>query len=68
MFLSEYAGPMFVYLWFYTRPWLAYGALDSSTPALSSTAHIAAAAWSVTFYFSSDSNSRNMINESIDIS
>ena len=48
MFLSEYAGPMFVYLWFYTRPWLAYGELDSSsTPALSTTANIAAAAWSV---------------------
>ena len=49
VFLSEYAGPMFVYLWFYTRPWLAYGALDADTPALSTTAHIAAAAWSVKF-------------------
>jgi len=47
VFLSEYAGPMFVYLWFYTRPWLAYGALDADTPALSTTAHIAAAAWSL---------------------
>ena len=47
VFLSEYAGPMFVYLWFYTRPWLAYGDLDTSSPPLSTTAHIAAAAWSV---------------------
>jgi len=45
VFLSEYAGPMFVYLWFYTRPWLAYGELDTSSPPLSTTAHIAAAAW-----------------------
>ncbi len=25
VFLTEYAGPLFVYLWVYTRPWLLYG-------------------------------------------
>lgn len=25
VFLTEYAGPLFVYLWVYTRPWLFYG-------------------------------------------
>ncbi|XP_065572741.1 probable very-long-chain enoyl-CoA reductase art-1 [Artemia franciscana] len=25
VFLAEYAGPLFVYLWVYTRPWLLYG-------------------------------------------
>ena len=27
VFMAEYAGPMFVYLWVYTRPWLLYGEL-----------------------------------------
>ena len=46
MFLSEYAGPLLVYLWFYTRPWLAYGDLDPATTApLSLTANIAAGVW-----------------------
>eukprot|EP00088_Acartia_fossae_P047431 TRINITY_DN5141_c0_g1_i1.p1 TRINITY_DN5141_c0_g1~~TRINITY_DN5141_c0_g1_i1.p1 ORF type:complete len:302 (-),score=51.11 TRINITY_DN5141_c0_g1_i1:7-912(-) len=44
VFLCEYAGPLFVYLWFYRRPWLAYG----EVPAESSeqVVHIAAACWS----------------------
>lgn len=25
VFLAEYAGPLAVYLWIYTRPWLFYG-------------------------------------------
>lgn len=25
VFLLEYAGPLFVYLWMYQRPWLFYG-------------------------------------------
>ena len=25
VFLAEYAGPLVVYLWIYTRPWLFYG-------------------------------------------
>jgi len=27
VFLAEYAGPLVVYLWIYTRPWLFYGEL-----------------------------------------
>jgi len=45
VFLCEYAGPLFVYLWFYRRPWLAYGegvAAESSEQVV----HIAAACWS----------------------
>ena len=46
VFLTEYAGPLLVYLWFYTRPWLAYGDLDPVTTApLSTTAQIAAGCW-----------------------
>ena len=25
VFLAEYAGPLFVYLWVYQRPWLLFG-------------------------------------------
>ena len=46
MFVLEYAGPLLVYLWFYTRPWLAYGDLDPATTApLGTTANIAAGCW-----------------------
>lgn len=31
VFLTEYAGPVFVYLWAYQRPWILYGE-QSSTP------------------------------------
>jgi len=44
VFLAEYMGPLIVYLLFYTRPWIMYG--DTSDKEMSSTAHIAAAAWS----------------------
>lgn len=30
VFLAEYAGPLVVYLWAYQRPWILYGASDSS--------------------------------------
>ena len=46
MFVLEYAGPLLVYLWFYTRPWLAFGDLDPATTApLGTTANIAAGCW-----------------------
>merc|ERR1712179_93954 len=44
VFLAEYMGPLIVYLLFYTRPWIVYG--DTTDKEMSSTAHIAAAAWS----------------------
>eukprot|EP00090_Calanus_glacialis_P038438 TRINITY_DN6707_c0_g1_i1.p1 TRINITY_DN6707_c0_g1~~TRINITY_DN6707_c0_g1_i1.p1 ORF type:complete len:303 (-),score=84.91 TRINITY_DN6707_c0_g1_i1:318-1226(-) len=44
VFLCEYAGPLLVYLWFYTRPWLAYGELLRPAP-IGLTANIAAGAW-----------------------
>ncbi len=44
VFLSEYAGPLFVYLLFYLRPALIYGA--SSDSPMSRATHLAAAAWS----------------------
>lgn len=30
VFLAEYAGPLFVYLWVYQRPWILYGTQTSS--------------------------------------
>lgn len=30
VFLAEYAGPLFVYLWVYQRPWILYGATNTS--------------------------------------
>ncbi|CAH2254894.1 very-long-chain enoyl-CoA reductase [Pararge aegeria] len=43
VFLTEYAGPIFVYLWVYRRPWILYGDV-SSPPGL--IASIAAVCWS----------------------
>lgn len=31
VFLAEYAGPLFIYLWVYQRPWILYGAQNSSS-------------------------------------
>jgi len=45
VFLCEYAGPLLTYLWFATRPWLAYGDLSPETPGLGLTQQIALAAW-----------------------
>lgn len=44
VFLAEYAGPLAVYLWIYTRPWLFYG--DKMAP-ISLTTNIAAACYTV---------------------
>ncbi|GLV42211.1 Sc2 [Carabus blaptoides fortunei] len=44
VFLAEYAGPMFVYLWLYQRPWIFYGDVDST---MSYTSTIACACWSL---------------------
>jgi very-long-chain enoyl-CoA reductase len=41
VFLAEYAGPLVVYLWFYTRPWLFYGA-DAASKPYAQVVHIAA--------------------------
>lgn len=30
VFLAEYAGPLFIYLWVYQRPWILYGAQTSA--------------------------------------
>lgn len=43
VFLAEYAGPLFVYLWVYQRPWLLYGA---QTTAPGGVAAVAAVCWS----------------------
>lgn len=48
VFLAEYAGPLFIYLWLYTRPWIFYGDYaGSSSP--HTVVHIAAACW--TFHY-----------------
>jgi len=44
VFLCEYAGPLLVYLWFYGRPWLAYGDRDN-VPPLNLVQKIAATCW-----------------------
>lgn len=33
VFLAEYAGPLFIYLWLYTRPWIFYGDYAGSSSA-----------------------------------
>lgn len=32
VFLAEYAGPLFIYLWFYQRPWIFYGDTSNAPP------------------------------------
>ncbi|CAH2102488.1 unnamed protein product [Euphydryas editha] len=44
VFLAEYAGPLFVYLWVYQRPWILYGS-ESTEPGTVAT--IAAVCWSI---------------------
>lgn len=44
VFLVEYTGPLLVYLWVYTRPWMFYG---TTSIEMSSTAQIAAVCWSI---------------------
>jgi len=45
VFLTEYAGPLVIYLIFYTRPDVIYGAGASSKP-MAQVVHVAAACWS----------------------
>lgn len=45
VFLAEYAGPLVVYLWVYSRPWIFYG--DVTSAPISQTAHIAAACYTI---------------------
>lgn len=45
VFLCEYAGPLVVYLLIHQRPWIFYG--DVSAAPVHTTAHIAAACWSL---------------------
>jgi len=44
VFLAEYAGPLVVYLWLYSRPWIFYGEGASAKP-YAKVVHIAAACW-----------------------
>ncbi|KAK2723020.1 very-long-chain enoyl-CoA reductase-like [Artemia franciscana] len=44
VFLAEYAGPLFVYLWVYTRPWLLYGDTKETEKPL--VVDVAVACWS----------------------
>ncbi|OXA41790.1 probable very-long-chain enoyl-CoA reductase art-1 [Folsomia candida] len=44
VFLSEYAGPLAIYMWIYTRPWIFYGDKAASKP-YAQVVHIAAACW-----------------------
>jgi len=45
VFLTEYAGPLFVYLMFYARPWVFYGE-DAADKPFAPIVHIAAGCWS----------------------
>jgi len=44
VFLAEYAGPLLVYMWIYTRPWLFYG--ENTAAPMQPVVKIAAACWS----------------------
>ena len=45
VFLSEYAGPLLVYLWISTRPWLFYGDIPASAATVKPVVNIAAGCW-----------------------
>jgi very-long-chain enoyl-CoA reductase len=32
VFLAEYAGPLLIYVWMYTRPWIFYGNNAANKP------------------------------------
>jgi len=49
VFLAEYAGPLFVYLWVSTRPWLFYGEIPEAQAVVKPVVNIAAACW--TFHY-----------------
>jgi len=44
VFVAEYAGPLLIYLWIYTRPWIFYGA-DAASKPYAQVVHIAAIGW-----------------------
>lgn len=48
VFLAEYAGPLFIYLWFYQRPWIFYGNTTASPP-VQHVVHLAAGCY--TFHY-----------------
>lgn len=45
VFLVEYAGPLFLYLWIYQRPWILYG--DATKAKTDNVVHVAAVCWSI---------------------
>ena len=45
VFLAEYAGPLLVYLWVATRPWLFYGEIPAEQAVVKPVVNIAAACW-----------------------
>jgi len=46
VFLAEYAGPLVVYLWFYTRPYIFYGEGAAQKP-YAQAVHLAAGCWAL---------------------
>ncbi|XP_011306025.1 very-long-chain enoyl-CoA reductase [Fopius arisanus] len=44
VFLVEYAGPLFVYIWVYTRPWIFYGETNQEAKPV---VHYAAVCWTI---------------------
>ncbi|XP_017790718.1 PREDICTED: very-long-chain enoyl-CoA reductase [Habropoda laboriosa] len=45
VFLVEYAGPLFLYIWIYQRPWIFYG--DAGASKIHNVVHTAAVCWGV---------------------
>lgn len=45
VFVAEYAGPLLVYLWVATRPWLFYGEIPAEHDVVKPVVNIAAACW-----------------------
>ncbi|XP_033191448.2 very-long-chain enoyl-CoA reductase isoform X1 [Bombus vancouverensis nearcticus] len=45
VFLVEYAGPLFLYLWIYQRAWIFYG--DATASEINNVVHVAAICWSI---------------------
>jgi len=46
VFLAEYAGPLIIYLWMYTRPWIFYGA-NAATKPYAQVVHLAAGCYAL---------------------
>ena len=45
VFLAEYAGPLIVYLWISTRPWLFYGDIPAAQAVVKPVVNMAACCW-----------------------